>query len=95
MNLNFRQSQAKVRIKKKVSDWTEITVQGRPQGEDAITNKKEPTFPRSGVRKIQIQKTVILRLLRQEEPGCVPAAQRPREVIFFKASCSATYAETL
>ena len=73
----------------------EINVQGRPQGEDAITNKKEPTFPRSGVRKIQIQKTVILRLLRQEEPGCVPAAQRPREVIFFKASCSATYAETL
>ena len=93
MNLNFRQSQAKVRIKKKVSDWTEITVQGRPQGEDAITNKKEPTFPRSGVRKVQMQK--IVRLLRQEELGCVPAVQRPREVIFFKASCSAPYAETL
>lgn len=52
-------------------------------------------MPRSGVRKVQMQKIVRLRLLRQEVPGCVPAAQRPREVIFFKTSCGVTYAETL
>lgn len=63
----------------------DINIQGRPQRKDAIKNKKEPTVPTSGVRKVRMQKIVILRLLRQEEPGCVPAAQRPREVIFFKA----------
>ena len=75
----------------------DINIQGRPQRKDAIKNKKEPTVPTSGVRKVRMQKIVILRLLRQEEPGCVPAAQRPRSFLnrIHLLSCPCSFKEQL
>ena len=38
-------------------------------------NKKEPVLPRPVIRKVHMQQIVIHRLLRQEEPECVPTSE--------------------